>query len=89
MGPIWGRLDPDGPHVGPMNFPIFVVTPVVEKRIIIVSKCYHLQAVAKPCNLNLMRTRESGDQYLMDIVTLPVKRKPDIISKRDNFQGVI
>ena len=20
MGPIWGRQDPDGPHVGPMNF---------------------------------------------------------------------
>ena len=20
MGPIWGQLDPDGPHVGPMNF---------------------------------------------------------------------
>ena len=22
MGPIWGRQDPDGPHVGPMNFAI-------------------------------------------------------------------
>ena len=22
MGPIWGRQDPDGPHVGPMNFVI-------------------------------------------------------------------
>ena len=22
MGPIWGRLDPGGPHVGPMNFAI-------------------------------------------------------------------
>ena len=20
MGPIWGRQDPGGPHVGPMNF---------------------------------------------------------------------
>ena len=20
MGPIWGRQDPDGPHIGPMNF---------------------------------------------------------------------
>ena len=25
MGPIWGRQDPDGPHVGPMNFAIWVV----------------------------------------------------------------
>ena len=22
MGPIWGRQDPDGPHVGPMNLAI-------------------------------------------------------------------
>ena len=22
MGPIWGRHDPGGPHVGPMNFAI-------------------------------------------------------------------
>ena len=25
MGPIWGRQDPGGPHVGPMNFAIAVV----------------------------------------------------------------
>ena len=23
MGPIWGRQDPGGPHVGPMNFDIW------------------------------------------------------------------
>ena len=23
MGPIWGRQEPGGPHVGPMNFPIW------------------------------------------------------------------
>ena len=23
VGPIWGREDPDGPHVGPMNFAIW------------------------------------------------------------------
>ena len=23
MGPTWGRQDPDGPHVGPMNFTIW------------------------------------------------------------------
>ena len=26
MGPIWGRQDPGGPHVGPMNFAIWVIT---------------------------------------------------------------
>ena len=25
MGPIWGRQDPDGPHVGPMTFAIWAV----------------------------------------------------------------
>ena len=25
MGPIWGRQDPGGPHVGPMNFAIFSI----------------------------------------------------------------
>ena len=25
MGPIWGRQDPGGPHVGPMNFNIWVI----------------------------------------------------------------
>ena len=27
MGPIWGRQDPGGPHVGPMNFAIWVMSP--------------------------------------------------------------
>ena len=25
MGPIWGWQDPGGPHVGPMNFAIWVI----------------------------------------------------------------
>ena len=28
MGSIWGRKDPGGPHVGSMNFAIWVVLPV-------------------------------------------------------------
>ena len=30
MGPIWGRQDPGGPHVGPMNFAIWVVACSVQ-----------------------------------------------------------
>ena len=26
MGPIWGRQDPGGPHIGPMNFAIWGLT---------------------------------------------------------------
>ena len=30
MGPIWGRQDPGGPHIGPTNFAIWeaAVTPI-------------------------------------------------------------
>ena len=27
MGPIWGRQDPGGPHVGPMNFAVWEKLP--------------------------------------------------------------
>ena len=30
MGPIWGRQDQGGPHVGPMNFAIWAVSSKVE-----------------------------------------------------------
>ena len=33
MGPIWGRHDLGGPHVGPMKFAILVITPVHVKFI--------------------------------------------------------
>ena len=29
MGPIWGRQDPGGPHVGPMNFAIWAETNII------------------------------------------------------------
>ena len=31
MGPIWGRQDPGGPHVGPMNVAIWVQPLVAHK----------------------------------------------------------
>ena len=31
VGPIWGRQDPGGTHVGPMNFAIWEVLQPVEK----------------------------------------------------------
>ena len=27
MGPIWGRQNPDGPHIGPTNFTIWGMSP--------------------------------------------------------------
>ena len=32
MGPIWGRQDPGGPYVDPMNFVIWV-GPIIEYRL--------------------------------------------------------
>ena len=32
MGPIWGRQDPGGPHVSPMNFVIWVITLFTDYR---------------------------------------------------------
>ena len=33
MEPIWGRQDPGGPHVGPMNFAIWAPRPRLLTRI--------------------------------------------------------
>ena len=35
MGPIWGRQDPGGPHVGPINFVIWggETAPLIEWRL--------------------------------------------------------
>ena len=32
MGPIWGRQDIGGPHVGPVNFAIWDMKPVLSPR---------------------------------------------------------
>ena len=47
MGPIWGRQDPGGPHVGPMNFAIWDVAYVLHSEQVkefyrgtITIKCY-------------------------------------------------
>ena len=33
-GPIWGRQDPGGPHVGPMNFAIWDDFPIASELIL-------------------------------------------------------
>ena len=39
MGPIWVRQDPGGPHVGPLNFAIWVLDAVTRKTIFF-RQCY-------------------------------------------------
>ena len=42
MGPIWGRQDSDGPHVGPMNFAIWVFCITF---LLLISMLWHRQAI--------------------------------------------
>ena len=41
MGPIWGRQDPGGPHVGPMNFAIWVSADESHGAVVFISVFYN------------------------------------------------
>ena len=47
MGPIWGRQDPGGPHVGPMNFAIWVGAWQYEKYMMLDLQLWHTILVKK------------------------------------------
>ena len=36
MGPIWGRQDPGGPHVGPMDFVIWVMSNSMRSMMVVI-----------------------------------------------------
>ena len=42
MGPIWGRQDPGGPHVGPTNFAIWAIVLIVKDGLILVFYDFNL-----------------------------------------------
>ena len=52
MGPIWGRQDPRGPHVGPMNFVIWAALSM-GIQICHTEIISFLLPFNSPCNLNL------------------------------------
>ena len=39
LGPIWGRQDPGGPYVGPMNFAIWVVGSIISQYLDRMDSC--------------------------------------------------
>ena len=41
MGPIWGQQDPGGPHIGPMNFAIWVT--ICKTAMYLENNTYELQ----------------------------------------------
>ena len=42
MGPIWGRQDPGGPHVGPMNLAIYDIISCGYMENLPLDKCYFM-----------------------------------------------
>ena len=56
MGPIWGRFDPGGPHVGPMNFAIWVHTNIYPGKF-----CDRIQ---KQGFINMLHTNENTKPYM-------------------------
>ena len=57
MGPIWGRQDPSGPHVGPMNFAIWAYKTWVCWWLVVLS---HLPA---SCGLPVIKARMSFERF--------------------------
>ena len=49
MGPSWGQQDPDGPHVGPLNFAIWVDTWITRQ-------VYFKATFINKCNLHICHT---------------------------------
>ena len=49
MGPIWGQHDPGGPHVGPMNFAIWVITQAEKYRILLIVCTEHSRHTGACC----------------------------------------
>ena len=65
MGPIWGRQDPGGPHVGPMNLAIWVLTSDASINaigLIKITWLYHTHSIVKL--RDVVRFRSSTRLYL-------------------------
>ena len=52
MGPIWGRQDPGGPHVGPMNFALWVMLQNVNVQLPWLYQ-HHFKQIAALCSVIL------------------------------------
>ena len=59
-GPIWGRQDPGGPHVGPMNFTIWDIKPWVAITM--------WSDSSTVCGILMLKIRGSWDHYMFIMV---------------------
>ena len=74
MGPIWGRQDPGGPHVGPMNFVIWVDIPktfcIIIHEILLDDCITSASEVVRLTGLiliNTLRPKQNSRHFLDDI----------------------
>ena len=65
MGPIWGRQDPGGPHVGPLNFAIWV--SLVESKVSLVWVMAWHQTSNKPLLLFQWQKSDLIHDYVQGI----------------------
>ena len=63
MGPIWGRQDPGGPHVGPMDFAIWVILNVF----IMMCNEIHLRVLPGVNELNVLSQGVRSKELTTDV----------------------
>ena len=93
MGPIWGRQDPGGPHVGPTNFAIWGLSSQTRQHICICIYmyiiCKQLHLLCLPCLWNLPGTMLSEYSFIWNIgaVTseMPIKLKSNMYNRPVNI----
>ena len=54
MGPIWGRQDPGGPHVGPMNFAIWGIMSIIDD---IVTQLFFFFCISSSTNVSFVHEK--------------------------------
>ena len=86
MGPIWGRQDPGGPHVGPMNFAIWVANIMTSWHACCItgplwgeSILSHGEATQRAKTLGLTPIRLRSDTFAFDRYLAHVDLGPDSI----------
>ena len=83
LGPIWSRQDPGGPHVGPMNFAIWVISSICQLYPLSESTEYCLHVISPmliwqvPVHTASLLRYMSNIKWFKDIAnTIAISRTP-------------
>ena len=74
MGPIWGRQDPGGSHVGPMNFAIWAIYVLVQFH------CGQRSNSSSNPNLNLESLYQNPDKVIDLVEIWNLKRSNSVFN---------